>query len=329
MTNRNTPRVPVLVTALAAGIAAAGSAAAQDISLNYESLSSMEEPLAVEIGDTTFVLTGLVDASAAHDAHHDDAGGGDLTANFELGALTQLPNRWQLGLTWFGQYSTDADSDAGSDERYTDNVALSVGGVWGTVLGGNVSGVVREHTRRRRGAGNGNLAFDGALGELAARSGGYVGRFGPWVTSAVADEDGNFDLGTMFQRPAGDRDYRLTVRVTEGVYKAVDGSRRFDTTAAGVVGEMIYASTSIDVGAGYERLSSNGPDADRWYVSSGVRTKTGVVSASIEGHYGRIGGEDEVSAALGLQYDVARGLSLNLGLNRASAQVTLDGATLG
>ena len=120
----------------------------------------------------------------------------------------------------------------------------------------------------------------------------------------------------MFQRPAGNRDYRLTVRATEGVYKAVDGSRRFDTTAAGVVGEMIYASTSIDVGAGYERLSSNGPDADRWYVSSGVRTKTGVVSVSVEGHYGRIGGEDEVSAALGLQYDVARGLSLNLGLNR-------------
>ena len=328
MTNCKTRRFPVLVTVLAAGIATTGSAAAQDISLNYESLSSMEEPLAVEIGDTTFVLTGLVDASSSHDAHDDDAGGGDLIANFQLGALTQLPNRWRLGLTWFGQYSTDADSDAGSDERYTDNVALSVGGVWGTVLGGNVSGVVREQTRRRRGAGNGSLAFDDGLGELADRGGGYVGRFGPWVTSAVVDEDGNFDLGTMFQRPAGNKDYRLTVRATEGVYTAADGSRRFDTRAAGVVGEVIYGSTSFDVGAGYERLSSSGPDADRWYVSSGVRTKSGVVSASIEGHYGRIEGEDEVSAALGLQYDVARGLSVNLGLNRASAQVTLDGATL-
>ena len=328
MTHCKTRRFPVLVTALAAGIATAGSATAQDISLNYESLSSMEEPLAVEIGDTTFVLTGLVDTSAAHDAHDDDAGGGDLTANFQLGALTQLPNRWRLGLTWFGQYSTDTDSSSGSGERYTDNVALSVGGVWGTVLGGNVSGVVREQTRRRRGAGNGSLAFDDALGELADRGGGYVGRFGPWVTSAVVDEDGKLDLGTMFQRPAGNRDYRLTVRATEGVYTAVDGSRRFDTRAAGVVGEMIYASTSIDIGAGYERLSSSGPDADRWYVSSGVHTKTGVVSASIEGHYGRIEGEDEVSAALGLQYDVARGLSVNLGLNRASAQVTLNGARL-
>ena len=56
-------------------------------------------------------------------------------------------------------HSTDADSNAGSDERYADNVALSVGGVWGTVLGGNVSGVVREQTRRRRGAGNGTLAL--------------------------------------------------------------------------------------------------------------------------------------------------------------------------
>ena len=63
-------------------------------------------------------------------------------------------------------------------------------------------------------------------------------------------------------------------------------------------------------------------------VSSGIRTKTGVVSASIEGHYGRIEGEGEVSAALGLQYDLARGPSANLGLNRASAQATLDGARL-
>ena len=320
--------VPVLVPVLAAGIAAAGSAAAQDISLNYESLSSLEEPLAVEIGDTTFVLTGLFDASAARDAHNDDTGGGDLTANFQFDALTQLPNRWRLGLTWFGQYSTDAGPDAGSDDRYTDNMALSAGGIWGTVLGGNVAGVVREQTRRRRGAGNGILAFDDALGGLVDRGGGYVGRFGPWVASAVVDEDGDFDLGTMFQRPAGNKDYRLTVRATEGVYTAVDGSHRFDTSAVGAVGEVVYGSTSVDAGVGWERLSSSGPDADRWYVSTGARTKVGVVSASIEGHYGRIEGEEEVSVALGLQYDVARGLSVNLGLNRASAQVALDGATL-
>ena len=49
------------------------------------------------------------------------------------------------------------------------------------------------------------------------------------------------------------------------------------------------------------------------------------MSLSLEGHFGRIEGEDEVSAAFGLQYDVARGLSANLGLNYAKARVMLDG----
>ena len=307
-------------------MAATHPAAARNISLNYESLSSLEEPIATEIGDVTFSLTGLVDTSLTRDTEDDDVGGADLIGNFQLSALTQLSNRWRVGLTYFGQYATDDAPGSGPHDTYTDNAALSVGGVWGTVLGGDVSGVVREQTRRLRGAGNATLAFDDVLGVLEDRGGGYVGRFGPWVVSTVADGDGNFDLGATFQRPAGNKDYRLTLRATEGVYTAADGSGRFDTRAGGVVGELIYGSTSFDAGAGYERLSSNGPDADRWYVSSGVRTKTGVVSLSLEGHFGRIEDEDEVSAAFGLQYDVARGLSANLGLNYAKSSVMLDGA---
>ena len=319
-------RLPVLGVVAVTAMAAAHPATAQNISLNYESLSSLEEPIATEIGDVTFLLTGLVDASLTRDTDDDDAGGADLIGNFQLSALTQLSNRWRVGLTYFGQYATDDAPGSGTDDTYTDNAALSVGGVWGTVLGGDVSGVVREQTRRLRGAGNASLAFDDVLGVLEDRGGGYVGRFGPWVVSTVADGDGNFDLGATFQRPAGNKDYRLTLRATEGVYTAADGSGRFDTRAGGVVGELTYGSMSFDAGTGYERLSSNGPDADRWYVSSGVRTKTGVVSLSLEGHFGRIEGEDEVSAAFGLQYDVARGLSANLGLNYAKARVMLDGA---
>ena len=77
---------------------------------------------------------------------------------------------------------------------------------------------------------------------------------------------------------------------------------------------------------GRERFSSNGPDADRWYVSAGVRRKTGMLSLSLEGHYGRIEDRDELSFAVGVQYDIARGLSGNLGLNHAEAVLTLDGA---
>ena len=54
-----TGAVQLLACAVAAGMAPASHAAAQDISLNYERLSSMEEPIAFEIGDVTFAVTGL------------------------------------------------------------------------------------------------------------------------------------------------------------------------------------------------------------------------------------------------------------------------------
>ena len=322
--------LPSAAAAVAAGIAGTvGSAAAQDISLNYEILSSLEEPLATEIGDVTFVLTGLLDTPLTLDLSEDrGATRGGLVGNFEIGARTQLPNRWRVRMTYFGQYATGWTSASGPNDGYTDKAALSVGGVWGTVLGGNVSGVVREQTRRVRGAGNASLAFDDVLGGLEDRSISYVGRFGPWVAGAVVDADGAFDLGAVFQRPIGNKDYRLTVRYGEGAYTATDGSDRFDSRSLSSVGELVYGSTLLDIGAGYERLSSDGPNADRWYVSLGARTKAGMLSLSLEGHYGRIEGADEVSVALGLQYDLARGLSANFGLNHAEADVTLGGVSL-
>ena len=308
---------------------AVASAAAQDISLNYEALSSLEEPLAVEIGDVTLVLTGLLDTPLAVDVSEGRGATSEgLIANFEIGARTQLPNRWRVRMAYFGQYVTTRTSASGSNDTYTDNAALSVGGVWGTVLGGNVSGVVREQTRRVRGAGNASLAFDDVLGGLEDRSVGYLGRFGSWVVGAAVDDSGAFDLGAVFRRPAGTRDYRLTARYADGAYTSAGGSRRFDSRSLSGVGELIYGSTLLDIGAGYERLSSDGPSADRWYVSAGVRTKTGLLSLSVGAHYGRIEGEDEVSAALGLQYDLARGLSVNFGLNHAESNVILDDVIL-
>ena len=92
-------------------------------------------------------------------------------------------------------------------------------------------------------------------------------------------------------------------------------------------GEFIYGSTLFDVGVVYERFSSSGPDANRWYVSSGVRTKTGVLSLSLEGRYGQIDGEDEISSRAGSFNTIWRGdCPANLGLNHADAEAILDGA---
>ena len=303
-------------------------AAAQDVSLNYENLSSLEEPLATEFGDVTLVLTGLFDTSLARDFENEESVDTAFIGNFQVSALTQLQNRWRVSLTYFGQYATDVMFSFLPEEKYTDNAALSVGSFWGAVLAGNVSGIVREETRRQRAAGNAVLAFDGVLGELTDWGGGYTGRFGPWVVGFIVDEDGNFDVGATFQRPMDNKDYRLTARISDAVHASTDGSRIFNTKALSGVGEVIYGSMSLDAGAGYESFSLNGSDVDRWYVSSGIRTKIGVVILSMEGHFGRFEGKDEVSAAFGLQYDLARGLSVNLGFNHAKARATLDGVEL-
>ena len=326
MTVSRTRRLRAVAAAIAAAVASVGPAVAQDVSLNFERLSSLEEPLAAEFGDMTFVLSGLLDTRMALAAEGDDSGDAGLIGNFQVDALAQLPNRWRLGLVYFGQLETDGTPGSERDDEYTDNAALSIGGVWGTVLAGNVSGVVREQTRRLRGAGNSSLAFDDMLGERGDRGGGYLGRFGPWVIGAVADEDSGFDLGAMFQRPIGNKDYRWTARVAEGVYTAADG-RRFDSRLVAGVGELVYGSTSYDAGAGYERFASRDQDVDRWYVSAGARRKTGMLSLSIEGHYGRIEDDEEISASIGVQFDIARGLSANLGLSVSEARVNAGGGS--
>ena len=314
-------------------IGATGPAEAQDVFLNYDDLSFLEAPLATGFGDVTLVAKGQVDGVWTFRRETDDKDE-SFIGGFQAGAQTQLPNRWRVRLTYSGRYAADPQDnpDAGFvsrvDEDYEDDVALSIGGVWGTVAGGNVSELVREQTRRARGAGAAALSFDDVFGSLEEWSGGYLVRFGPWVLSAVVDEEGNFDIGTMYQRPSGDKDYRLTARYTQGAFTSADGQRRFDTRAVSGVGEFIYGSALFDLGLGYETLSLSGLEFEQWYVSSGVRIKIGVLTLSVEGHYGRVEGEEKTSAALGVQYDMARGLSANFGLNYENARVRLGGVNL-
>ena len=296
---------------------------AQNLSLNYDRLSSLEEPLAIEAGDVTFLLTGLLDTPLSFGLENDGTDDEGFIGNFQASASTQLPNRWRVSLAYFGQYATEPELVVEMDSNYTDNIAFALSGIWGTVLAGNISGVVREQTRRLRGAGNAFLAFDDVFGRLAHWGGGYRGRFGPWVISTVLDEDANIDLGAMFQRPLGNRDYRFTVRYTEGAYTSADSTSRYNTRAVGVVGELVYGSALFDIGAGYEHFSATGPDTGQWYLTSGVRMKLGVLTWSLEGHYGQVDGKDKTAIAAGFQYDLARGLSANLGLNHEDARADI------
>lgn len=324
---------PLLAPATAAAVLVLPQAAtAQDVSLNYDSLSSMEEPIAFELDEVTIELTGLLDAPVTFDLSGDNAGDDvepGFVGNFEVSAQVQLMNRWRLGAAYFGQYATDATVvfDNAEDD-YTDNVAGFIGTSFGTVLGGNVGGQVREQTRRRRAPGNAVLAFDDFYGGLDDWGGAYVGRFGPMVFTAAVDENGDFEAGGFYQRPLGRKDYRFSLRFADGRYVSQDATTEFDTKGISAVGEVVYGSSLFDLGVGYERLESPVTDIDRWFLSGGARTKLGPLSISAEGHYGKAAGDSEKSAALGAAYDFARGLSANLGLNYQEAQVVSGPVTL-
>ena len=336
MARRSTNRYFHLIWAVAVFFCVIGifrPAGAQEVFLNYDEMSLFEAPLATEIGDVTLLVRGMAEGAETYRRESDDTDE-SLDVRFQAGAQTQLPNRWRVRLSYSGRFATDPQEnlDAGFasrvDEDYEDDVTLSVGGAWGTAAAGNVSELARDQTRRAGGAGAASLSFDDVFGSLEEWSGGYLVRMGPWVLSAVVDEEGDFDVGAMYQRPIAEKDYRLTARYTQGVFTSADGVRRFDTKAVSGVGELIYGSALFDLGVGHETLSSPGLELEQWYVSSGVRIKIGVVSFSLEGHYGKVEGMEKTSAALGVQYDVARGLSANFGLNYEDAVVSLGGVNL-
>lgn len=307
------------------------AAMAQEVNLNYDRLSSLEEPIAFDLGEITVEVDGLVDVPVVAEFNNltdDDAIDPGFVGNIQVSASTLLKNRWRVGVAYFAQYATNDAAVFDAPEDYSDNAAGFIGTSFGTVLGGNVSGQVREITRRQRGVGNGFLAFDNFYGELDSWGGAYVGRFGPSVLGAVVDENGDFELGAVFQRPIGQKDYRFSARYRHSHFTAADGLTEFESDGVGIVGELVYGSTIFDVGAGYERLESNATGLNRWFLSAGAQTQLGPLRLSGEGHYGRAGGNNETSAALGLSYDLARGLSFNLGLNYEDAAIESDGVVL-
>ena len=173
--------------------------------------------------------------------------------------------------------------------------------------------------------GNAFLDYDDHFGELSDVGVSYLTRIGPSQFFFTADDDGGFEIGTSYQRPIGNKDYRFSTRFRESELIADDGVTVFDSSGLGFVSEFTFGSTVFDLGLGFEKLESDQATGDRVYASFGASRKWGVLTGSAEAHFGEIEGQSESAYALGLRYDIARGLSLNLGVNYSDAQVELGG----
>jgi len=155
----------------------------------------------------------------------------------------------------------------------------------------------------------------------------YIGRIGPSQYLLTVDEDGGFAIGGIFQRPIGNKDYRLSFNFSDSEYELGDGVS-LDSQGLNAVAEFTYGSTVFDIGLGFEKLTFTGTDINRKYISTGVSRKIGVLALSAEAHFGDFDGQDEVAYSLGASYDIARGTSLNLGVNHFDSDIVIDGTTL-
>lgn len=324
-----TPRLKVSTLSGAAFLAAMmllacpSTGRAQGAGLNPDNLSFLEEPLAFPILGFTAYFNHLIDLPVVHDFKSDDT---DIypRTNFRWTIERQLPNALTVGATYFGSFD-DREAD-----EYEDRWALYGSGVWGRLSFGEVNETVREATRRWRGTGNAELEFDDVVGTLEEDDLGvaYFLRVSAYTLNVGVDENGNSDVGITYERPSANVDIRFTGRLTNSEAWSLDGRTRFDTHAGGIVGQIEYGSFAADAGIGYERFNSRTTDGDRFYLSAGLHYKVRRLTLSAEGHYGEIDGNPERSAALGLRYDIARGLSANLGYNWAWSEADIGGIAI-
>ncbi len=305
--------------------------AEQRFSLNYDRLSAIEGPIALEIGDITFRLSGSIDLES-QTRLKDDATMNNLFSTFELSFNTQLPNRWRVQGLVLGEVSTASNPRRIIDDfDYVKRLALFVSGTWGRFLMGDLHQLIQGDTRRVSNAGDAFLYFDNFLGRLEQRNGGYRGRYGPWIVSAVFDQDSDFEWGMVSQRPIGNKDFRFTLRSMKGTFQPSSKADVYATLGVISVGEVIYGSTMFDISFGFEELTpltaqlGGASSKTRTFLSQGILTKRGMLSVSFETYFGQLDGEREISASIGVQYDLARGLSANLGWNYWNTHSLLRG----
>ena len=310
-----------LMLAMLLTIPEAIAANAQQPTLTYEDLSILKEPLAVEIGDVTYTLEGILEVPYMFDRRRLAEGEAGFHGGFRAGMLTQLPDATRLAAYYVGEY----DRVEGADE-FEDRFSLSVNNAYGTLSAGNVSDFLYNETGRRIKTGNAQLGFERSFGTLDEYALNYGAISGPFVWGGTVDREGSFDAGFIFQRPLDDLDHRFGLRYISGRFDPGPAYVEMQTHSLEGTAELTYGSSMVDAGFLYEWMdSSQLSDIERWAVSSGFRTKAGALTWSIEGHYGQTAGQEEVSVAFGARYDVARGLSVNVGVNYQHAQIILNG----
>jgi len=304
----------MLAIALCFSTANYAHADGQSVPINYDNLSFFEEPLAISLGPATLNTNILLDQEARYDLIEDD---NDYNSRAQMHTLleTQLPNDWQAGLQYFARYNRLADND--QNDEYTDDLSFFISDHWGTVALGNVTNAVFAEARRSAGFGNANLTNDNFLGDLDETGAFYRFRINAYQLLATVDQEGRGEAAFIYEQPIRTANYFAALRLRKGnISENADFSSRGDTYGAALVGKFTFASFEANAQLGYENIDDEDQENENHYFGSlGMLYKYGSYRFSASGGLGSYDGDDRRAFSLGSRIDVARGLSLNFGLN--------------
>jgi len=280
-----------------------------NFSFNAESVTYFTKPLAYEYQG------GVIEIDNAIAAGYRSELNGDSTYDqYQLASrlryLTQLDNDWDVSFSYLGSYDNERFNS------YQDIVRVAVKDQWGEVILGNISAVVFERTNRQQATGLFGINDDSFTLPLKR-----TGLFYQWQTPQLqlmfaVDREANIELGASYYAIIQGNEMTLSARLNNIENTIADAQGVGESQAIALVAQIQRGRWIADAQFQHEKLAflANQNDFELNSVSAGLHYSFNRWQWSLSG----ISKDNELddterTIALGIRYDIARGLTLNLG----------------
>jgi hypothetical protein len=285
--------------------------------INYDRLSFFEEPLAYQTALGTFSVNALSDWEYRSE-DNDNARYDQLQFVSELGFSTQLKNDWDVGASYLADYSSERR------EEYIDEFRVFVRDQWGSLVAGHIALLAFNQTRRQKSFGLLGIEDDNFTLPLESY-GAYYQWTTPTITLLVAiDEETNVEAGGVFDKPIGRFQYRLSVRLNQTDNEEGNAQGVKESRGAALMAQVERGRWLIDAQVLVENADSlqNDKDFELTTVSAGMHYQFDRLRLSLTGiNRENVLENTERRLSLGARYNMARGLTLNLGASISDSEL--------
>jgi hypothetical protein len=232
----------------------------------------------------------------------------------QLSYATQLNNDWDLNVSYTANYANERF------DSYQDVLRASVQDQWGEIVIGNISSIIYDRTRRQIAAGllDTNLSITRDSFTLPLKR---TGLFYQWQNPNLQlmfalDRQANIEIGSRYYKILNGNEIVISSRLNnidndiadaQGVSESQSYAIMFQLQRGRWVADLQYQQEKLSLLSSPDSLDLNTTSAglnyslNRWQWSVSAITKENELN------------DTEKTIAIGMQYDIARGLSLNFG----------------